>query len=347
MKRVEINHKNFERAGIKLCQKHGLDEQTLDFTSMYDDELTYMENKNILIDKIKEMGRIEDPKLIEVNLDKWDSQVSDHIKEVTLEETKHDAYNTLKEYVRMVIKGNVSSMFLIGKHGLGKTYNVVQTLQSECDNFVYKVGKTTPLALYEFLYEHNGSVFFFDDTQGLINDNSSLSILMGALWSPTEHRVVSWSSTRLPNGLPKEFEFTGRIIFCLNEVTNNELVNTRISRCIKYEFILNRGEIIDIMHKIAKDDIDREIVEFIVNNTDETTKDFDLRLQKKARQFYDYSKDGWKALLIPMINPDKDLQILRECLKLTKVSQQVKRFMEETGKSRATFFRLKKSLKVS
>ncbi len=341
----------FEKFGIKLCKKHDLDEQTIDFESIYDNGITLAENKDLLEQRIKEMSRTADIDITE-SIEKYREAMKEQLETIRQDEyVNDDHYKLLKEYVRMSQKGFITSLFLIGKHGIGKSYNIINELENNKEKYpyVYRVGKITPLALYKLLYEHNNQTFFFDDTQSLIKDNDSLSILMACLWSATGKRIVSWNSTKL-DGYPPEFEFTGRIIFCLNEIPENEIIKTLLSRCVKYEFRMNREQIIDVMNKISEIPTDlqiqtrKEIVNYIIENTDETTEDFDLRLQQKIESIYRYNKENWKELSKPLFKQDNILKALKYALTYNKPSKQIAIFYEETGLGKSQFYNYKRKL---
>lgn len=238
------------------------------------------------------------------------------------------------EYTKSLARGFHDSFILFGKQGQGKTTIVLKTLEEEKANYVYHSGISTPKALYEFLYENReGKVIVFDDCAGLINNLYALSILLSALWSSVGKRVITWNSTK--STIPR-FIFNSRIIVIANKLPKTDYADVVLSRCLVYNLNLNYSQIINMMYAIGN----KEIVDYIRENSSEATKHFDLRLLKKAEKFYDYDKEGWKELIKPMLERDEDLQLIVSGLK-------DKDWCEKTHLSRATYYRYKQSLKVS
>jgi hypothetical protein len=214
------------------------------------------------------------------------------------------------------------------------------------------LGNISPLELFHTLYEYRNSnnVIVFDDTHGLLKNKQSMSLLMSAMWNPTNKRIVSWLTTSKKLKCPEQFEFKGKIIFIANELPED--IKPVVSRCLEYELSFSYWDILKIMAEISKQphpSLTREerqmIFNWIKDNTDETTKDFDLRLQKKIETLYEYNKDNWQELALKLINRDEDLAVIKQLMKeYTTTKTQVQKWIEITGKSRMTFFRKKKLL---
>ncbi len=256
-------------------------------------------------------------------------------------------YCELIEYTKMVIKGYANSLFVIGSHGIGKTYNIIKTLKETKTEYVYRAGKITPLSLYRLFHDFNGKIFFLDDTLSIIRSPDCISVLYAACWSPEDKRVITWNSSRLPEELEPEFEFNGRIIFSLNKIPENEMIETLLSRCLTYRLNLKYDDIIQIMEYIAKQRHEQlkpeerlEIVNFIKENSDESYP-VDLRLQQKAELMYLYDKESWKFLLLPQLKAkDRNLLVLKTIVDTeTDKKKQIKKFNEITGLGVSSFYR--------
>jgi len=238
------------------------------------------------------------------------------------------------EYTRAVAKGFFDNFILFGKQGQGKTTLVLKTLSEEGVKPIYHSGISTPKALYEFLYENReNKIIVFDDCAGLINNLYAVSILLSAMWSTDGKRIITWNSTK--NNMPNKFIFSSRIIIIANRLPKTDYADVVLSRCLIYNLNLNYRKIIEMMYLIGN----KEVVDYIKENSSEATKNFDLRLLKKAEGFYEYNKEGWKEMINSMLEVDKDLQLI-----VSGLDQ--KSWCERTGLCRATYFNYKKSLKV-
>jgi len=269
--------------------------------------------------------------LVNTEIQKTEQQIKEQIiKDFKMEEE----FKIPMEYTKAVARGYHDSFILFGKQGQGKTTIVLKTLEEEKANYIYHSGISTPKALYEFLYENReGKVIVFDDCAGLINNLYAVSILLSAMWSATEKKVITWNSTK--STIPK-FIFNSRIIVIANKLPKTDYADVVLSRCLVYNLNLNYSQIINIMYAIGNG----EIVDYIRENSSEATKHFDLRLLKKAEKFYAYDKENWRELIKPMLETDEELQLILSGLK-------DKDWCERTHLSRATYYRYKQSLKVS
>ena len=89
-----------------------------------------------------------------------------------------------------------------------------------------------------------------------------------------------------------------------------------------------------------------KVISYIQKNTDETTKDFNLRLQAKLENIYLYSPEKFKKLALTLIEKDRFMFAIKELTSdgLT-IDQQIKEWIRETGLSRRSYFRYKGRLK--
>lgn len=120
--------------------------------------------------------------------------------------------------------GTVNSMIVSGKGGVGKTYNIEQRLNIAHNAFecTYKSisGKITTMGLYKALYEsrHSDCVLLLDDVDVFANETTI--DLLKAVLDTSERRMVSYvtsSKVLADDGIPQEFEFSGKVIFITNK----------------------------------------------------------------------------------------------------------------------------------
>lgn len=342
-KKIQKEKEFMQKSLHKLSTQLSFDEQVIDLEALYEPELSITENVTKLMAHLGTLGLLKP----EYNKEKYDAENAEYIAEYERQELESlkdkpidDYYGVLKKYVKLVAKSpSLFSLFAVGEHGRGKTFNIIQSLIEENIEFVYYSGKLTPKALYQELFKNNGKIFFFDDTIGMLKDADVMSLLFAALWSSTDKRIVRWTTSRKIEELPNEFIFTGKVLFSLNKVPNNEEFKTLLSRCLSYEIKFSYNELLCIMEKIAEQKHDKltteqrkEILEFIKANTDSSVASFDLRLQKKAESLFLETSD-WKELLLP--------QLSKNNLRYLARSLSEKEFIEKTDMSRRSYYRLK------
>jgi hypothetical protein len=346
----------------KVRQLLGEDNDKFDLEALIDSSLSYRENLESLKKQFPMAFRSDMD--IEAETQKnyqREVEETEKIEKEAIELIKKTAnpnldgyYSDLREVVKMIAKGSKTALILTGQAGIGKSFQVIRTLSEEnCfDVNCYHTGYTTALNLYNFLYEHRNDVIFFDDTQGLMNNPNALSILMGALWSSSGRRIIRWNSTSGKLKAPEKFDFNGRVIFAMNELPRTEEFKTLASRCFVYHLEFTHRQMMELMYEIAKTEhraISKDnriaIADFIKEETDETTIDLNLRTQAKIEELF-LNSPRWKELSKKMFfGKDRDLAIVKDLLNTgIPVNEQIGRFALLTGKSRRTYFYLKKTL---
>jgi len=367
----------------EIARKYNVPLDLIDFKALVDSKLSFEENKARVLEVIEGLAssidnieKIKNDKKVKKESIKKEKEEAERIM---LEQLKRAEQETEKEFekslnylknnksriideifkipinfIKSVARGFNSSFIFLGRQGLGKTTITLQTLLRENSNFVYKQGYLTPLQLYKFLYEHKeGYIIVFDDVSGLISNFYSLSLILSALWSATDKRKVSWNSTSGRLDIPTEFIFNSRIIFIANKIPSNEYAELVMSRCLNYEINLSYRQILMIMTEIAKMPHNKlskeerlEIVDFIKENTDETTKDFDLRIQKKIENLYLYDKENWRDYALALLNKkDEKLAIVKRLLLLKSSMKDIyEEWRNQTGLSARQFRRYREKL---
>lgn len=166
---------------------------------------------------------------------KNESTLEDKVK--YLEETMQDIY----DITRAIAAGapNMQSLFISGRAGTGKTYNVEKALKDEGliedDDYVLVSGAASPVIMYKKFYQYRTKVLVFDDCDSVFRDENGRNMLKAAL-DTKPVRKISWmkkSSTVFdpkdfetnPEGefnaleaglVPNQFEFEGRVVFISN-----------------------------------------------------------------------------------------------------------------------------------
>jgi len=307
----------------------------------------------------------EASKAINLREDKTDSKLEQ--ERTVLDWKKSEPINYInivdfdipKRLIRVTIKTNeYHALILFGEGGLGKTVLVVNEVKKilQPDDWIFVNGYSTPLSFYEVLYyARNKKLLILDDIEGIFGNPVATAILKGALWDSDGKRFVQYNSkSEKADNLPSLFEFKAKIIILCNNIhnSNDVSVNAMISRTVPYEVKLNYDQKLMVIEQLirSRDDLSEKLkndcISLIKEETNEATKNFNLRLLKKAIAFVKEEKSTARELFRATTEKDEDKEILLKLMESKlSVGEQVKRFCDKTGKSRRKFFRLKKDLK--
>ncbi len=274
----------------------------------------------------------------------------------------------LAHHVRLVARGMANGLCVYGSRGgLGKTRVVLATLKEEGIEPVTLTGHCTPLAMYTALYEHPKSVVFLDDCDAMFRILPALGILRSALWEGEKgSRLVNYNSSQLK--IPSSFRFEGRIIFAVNTLPRqNFAFNAVLSRVDQFELCASNEEVLEMMRQLAAQGFEgltpaecQEVVDFVAEFS--ATRDLSLRLLEPSLRKVLYARDegvDWRQLVAsqlheigrtaaPKVSDSRSYDM--ECLKQVledhpdSIANQENAWRMLTRRSRATFFRLKKSL---
>jgi len=222
----------------------------------------------------------------------------------------NERFSFVEKLVNMVANNIQPSAIITGEGGLGKTYTVTKTLESngykdisdladfdvgavintrKC--FTMVKGFSTAKGLYRTLFENNRSIIVFDDCDAVLKDPVALNLLKGALDSYGK-RIISWNADMRDDDLPRSFNFEGRVIFISN------MDQDRIDQAIR-----SRSMMIDLSMS-AEQKIDR--MEYIANS-DEFMPEFDAKHKQDAL-----------ALIRELANEAKEIS-LRTLISVTKI----------------------------
>ena len=222
----------------------------------------------------------------------------------------NERFSFVEKLVNMVANNIQPSAIITGEGGLGKTYTVTKTLESngykdisdladfdvgavintrKC--FTMVKGFSTAKGLYRTLFENNRSIIVFDDCDAVLKDPVALNLLKGALDSYGK-RIISWNADMRDEDLPRSFNFEGRVIFISN------MDQDRIDQAIR-----SRSMMIDLSMS-AEQKIDR--MEYIANS-DEFMPEFDAKHKQDAL-----------ALIRELANEAKEIS-LRTLISVTKI----------------------------
>ena len=276
-------------------------------------------------------------------------------------ENKH--FNLMKSAINSVINSteNLNAIFICSRAGLSKTTTTLNCLNESGKEFVYVSSYSTPVEFVNFVYKNKNKIIVFDDFESIWTSGiKMINILKACLWGvgPEHKRIVSYLTTDKRLTAPQQFEFSGKLIFLLNKIPKNEdsLLNALLSRALVYEMNIPYKETIELLRSFIERDYKtikkaerKEILEFLIENTDESyLDDLNFRTLIKLYDLYLTNQTTWKDLSFMVFKRDEKIYLLKKYLSETKsILDAQKKFTKETGLSRATFFRHKAKLSHS
>ena len=233
----------------------------------------------------------------------------------------NERFGFVGDMVTMLAQGDQASVVITGPGGLGKTFNVLSTLQkngmqdltsleefmegtvvSTKKSFVIIKGYSTPKGLYRALYENRNGVIVFDDCDSVLRDPVSLNLLKAALDS-YDRRVISWRADIRDDDLPTSFEFKGRVIFISNMSANQldqailtrslvvDLTMTNTQKVERMRFLLSQSDFMPEYEREFKQDA----MDLIAKLQDEV-KELSLRTLIQVTKIRKSNGKNWKNL---------------------------------------------------
>lgn len=259
----------------------------------------------------------------------------------------HEKFNILNESLKAIKKDCLNLLVVKGEAGTGKSRTILDYLKKEGVDFNYFSSYTTPLYFFKLLNENaDKEVLVFDDIEG-ISDLKIIAMLKSLCWSPdNKEREVCYFSTSdkiKENSLPERIQTNARIIL----IFNNDLRGFEpvINRGVCIDFNFNFKDKLKIFEEMReKAEIDQEVLNWIKLNCNEGTENLSLRslviLSKLKKNNFDF-----KLFAKEILKNDDETRILLNSIKKFKcVENACNYWTKRTGKSRRSYFRLKKRL---
>lgn len=276
-----------------------------DLRAEMDSKLSYIENKNLIREKLKglmkdslkdqmEQVKVEQEKIQEEEKQKAEAEVLEYNKSIVYR-TNQDIdkyYQSIYRAVDKVCKGYSNLLFARSRAGLGKSFAIRRVLTENNAEFVEVAGEVTEAYLYRLLYENNGKIIWLKDLSNLLSGLRSIQILKAAT-ETEEARILTKSSySRQQDDLPDRFICKCKFIFDYNNIQNNlrDDFEALISRGDFLEFTLSPKEVEYIMRQIATTPEEKEVTEFIITHFKGSgLVRMNLRTQWKAFNTYKYA----------------------------------------------------------
>lgn len=255
-----------------------------------------------------------------------------------------ETQNTLRKLLETIANGSYPALCVIGRSGIGKTYQTLTELERMNAKYFYVAGHITPLSLFKLLFQNNRPdvILLLDDCEEALKNPLSLQILKACI--DTSQREVHWHSSYLKDdeSIQKNFIYEGKIILILNKLVmeKNHNVKALISRCITYEINPTRQELEQGLRSMAKTQQEKEVAEFLIKNECE----IDYRDFRKASAIAQTHKD-WQPLVMELLKIDPQEIYVHQLLKRELPTKaQIQLFTNTFGKGERTYYRIRNKL---
>ena len=292
-----------------------------DLEAKFDSSLTYLENKEAITDDLRNLfsGEFRGATLKEqaekvkaeqekVNKDRDEAierEILEYNQRSYVDNAKLDEfYKPIHRAIDKLCKGYSNLVFVKGRGGVGKSWNIRKTLLKNKVRFFEICGDVTEAYLYRLLFEHNGEILWFKDIVRILRGMNSINLLKAATETEPERLITNQNYSKQQDDLPDRFLFRGKIIFDYNEIIGLALKDD-------FEALQTRGDFVEavysmddmqaIMTLVAGKGWQTEVTNLLIENYEFTGYNLlNLRTQWKAFQTYDYCQEtnlDWKTEL--------------------------------------------------
>ena len=277
----------------------------------------------------KELGIIKDVKVFEAgpekNADPTLPALEQELNGIEYADVE-TIFQDLEMLVDMVGKGKIFSLLVTGMPGVGKTVTSMlkleTTLGEKGKDWLYHKGRISPLGLYRILFEDNGKTIVIDEADNALEEEQSIIILKAALDNKKE-REVEWNTesktmfspkglsdeeidTLVSDGkLPKQFMFTGRIIFISN-MYQDKIDSAIRSRSYHIDVTLRKKDVVvrirqlmDKIHPEISKSAKEDVLSFMETNAHKMRAAFDIRTFDKSLEIY--GLPNWERLILKYV----------------------------------------------
>jgi len=288
---------NFEFSFEKIINKP---DYTMDIevsiSSILDDIVAFIDGEFEIVEKLKDGPDVKVAADENVNLNTF--KINKKIFDEDI-----DVFESIKLYTAQIAWKGSNSLVISGLAGMGKSYDVEDTLKTMHIDYIPVSGDITTSGLYEILFLNRDKLILFDDMDSVFDDKASINLLKAVLDTKPKRKVSRILKThfdsfdmtdeqietryRETGKLPKQFEFTGRIIFITN-VPGSELDEALISRSLYVDVNPEIDEVIKRIKSIMPNiqpiipiEKKNEIVDFMLAMSSK----FELRFPLNLRTF--------------------------------------------------------------
>lgn len=237
------------------------------------------------------------------------------------------SFEMLSKVADSVASGTIRGLIVSGPPGIGKSHEVEERLKfhglfsalAGDANFEIISGAASAIGLYQLLWNHRekGHIICFDDSDGVLFEEESITLLKSALNSGHRRRICWHKESRInkSNDIPEAFDFHGSIIFLTNidfqqVIAKGSRIGAHlaaiVSRChyMDLEIGSMRDKLLRIRQVIADGMLDKydfkngelqTIINWVHSNKD-TLQEVSLRMVSKLADLIKADPDGWREL---------------------------------------------------
>jgi hypothetical protein len=358
--KIKSEEMRINRAWLKnlknMAKKWGVEEDTIDWVHEIDWSLSYDEIKNSFIQLLAIKGgknpdgdvkteKVEYFNMLEEELRKRIENDMELLKETQdVDIFYQDMYKMLEVFHNST---HFNLLIISGRAGIGKSFSIMKwCVRNNITPHKYN-GHITPYQLFHILYKHDKDLIIFDDSNPILENVSSVSLLLQACETmPT--RVISWNTSK-PMDIPERFSFDGKIIILTNK-TFDEIDEALQSRALKYTLEFSNETMLKIINSICKLEEKNMILELLRKNFFDI--EINLRVYKMLETLLLFLKSQNKlesfekmGEIIIKMESNPNLKTAYEVLKtVCDLNKAVKVFMEKTGLKRTSFYYYKKKI---
>jgi hypothetical protein len=252
-------------------------------------------------------------------------------------------YERYDRYVDAFFQGRYHLLVVIGRPGLTKSHGFEQRLGPT--SHLIK-GWTAPLQAYIETYRHRNKLLVFDDAEVLWK-RAGGRILLRSLCEHKPHKLVQWASTapQLRRAcVPQSFLTSSKVAIIANRFVFGEAE--------EYEAFVDRGHLlyfdpspVEVHNRVGDWFWDQDVYDYIGDRL-HLLNAISVRLYTKAWERKQAGGD-WKELIAEAYCRDgtiRFVQALETDPTCPTVEDKVRKFIDYTQRSRATYFNIKREL---
>lgn len=250
-----------------------------------------------------------------------------------------EKYQDIRYLTELVATGHSTGLYVHGWGGIGKSFNVLKTLESSGHNFQLLNTRLSAPGFAKALEKNKKGLFVIEDMESVFDEKPALNLLRSALWGQRDKhtgkmiRPISYTTGH--ENWNFDFVFEGGIIATgnrpLGDIPELQAVRTRIE---VYKLETERDEVLAVSKKIAlggfrsekgflPPDKCLELFEFYKANLP-AAKSPDLRILDRA-----YNRhlglqtlggvDRWQRLLLAAVHESSPVTVETPTVRLANV----------------------------
>jgi hypothetical protein len=265
-------------------------------------------------------------------------------------------YDELDLYLSKFASRELDLVILLGRPGTGKTESVKRCLGVPCRHdeltngatpVLYVEGHARPYGLYRQLFQCRNWPVVLDDLDRLYADAACVRLLK-PLCSGTAVKRISWmtNATAGATDTPPTFHTTSTVLLIANEWRSlNANVRALEDRAIILHFDPPNAE---VHRRVSRWFDDEEVYTFIAAYLPNVAA-VSMRHYEKGHRLRRAGLTDWRTTLLQMLLPRPELAVvaaLQRDPRFRSDKERVEQFIDVTGRSRPTYYRLKGKLVV-